>query len=95
MSEQTDCAQRQRKPPQLENKGSLITYKDDGQDVCMGALWYAEGRRRTVRRDSSHDSFLSWERNRGFCLPCWSLGAFISKKPLRRVSLRQGLAGGG
>jgi hypothetical protein len=43
MSEQTDCAQRKRKPPKLENKGSLITYKDNGQDVCLGALWYAEG----------------------------------------------------
>jgi hypothetical protein len=28
MSEQTDCAPRKRKPPTLENKGSLITYKD-------------------------------------------------------------------
>jgi hypothetical protein len=43
MSEETDCAQSKRKPPRLENKGSLITYKDDGNDVCLGALWYAEG----------------------------------------------------
>jgi hypothetical protein len=43
MSEETDCAPRKRKPPKLENKGSLITYKENGQDVCLGALWYAEG----------------------------------------------------
>jgi hypothetical protein len=43
MSEQSNCAQRKRKPPKLENKGSLITCKHNGQDVCLGALWYAEG----------------------------------------------------
>jgi hypothetical protein len=43
MSEQTDCAHRKRKPPKLENKGSLITCKHNAQDVCLGALWYAEG----------------------------------------------------
>ena len=37
MSEEIDCTLI------LENKGSLITYKDNGQDVCLGALWYAEG----------------------------------------------------
>jgi hypothetical protein len=42
MLEQSDRARRKRKPPKLENKGSLITYKDNGQDVCLGALWYAE-----------------------------------------------------
>jgi hypothetical protein len=43
MSEHADCAQRKRKPPKLEKQGSLITCKDNGQDVCLGAFWYAEG----------------------------------------------------
>ncbi len=36
-------AQRKHKPPKLENKGSLITYEDNGQNRCVGAPWYAEG----------------------------------------------------
>ena len=43
MPEQTDRAPSVRKPPKLENKGSLITYKDHGKDTCLGPLWHAAG----------------------------------------------------
>ena len=43
MSEQAERAHRKPKAPNLENKGSLITYKDHGKDTCLGPLWHAEG----------------------------------------------------
>jgi hypothetical protein len=30
-----------KKPPRLENIGSLITYKHRGKDTCLGYLFYA------------------------------------------------------
>jgi len=33
-----------KQPPELQNKGSLITYKDNGVDRCLGDLMHFKGR---------------------------------------------------